>query len=96
MAEDGMDCRLMEVGAAFRSGRGSPSPSCASVFRSMSMADKMNCRLMEVVTFGEWGKPFVGEVFIVGQNGASSNFRLQANRRQNGEPEVSAIVLAFY
>ena len=43
MAEDGMDCRLMEVGTAFRSSRGSPSPSCATVFRSMSMAeDGMN------------------------------------------------------
>jgi hypothetical protein len=88
MAEDGLDCRLMEIGAAFISGRGSPSPSCASVFRSMSMADRMNCRLMEVLTFGG--------VFVVGQNGASSNFRLHANGRQNGGPEVSAVVLAFY
>jgi hypothetical protein len=60
------------------------------------MADRINCRLMEVLTFGEWGKPFIGGVFIVGQNGATSNFRLHTNGRQNGGPEVSADVLAFY
>jgi hypothetical protein len=41
------------------------------------MADRMNCRLMEVVTLGEWVKLVVVGVFIVGQNGAQFKFQAE-------------------
>jgi hypothetical protein len=76
MIEDGMDCRLMEFGTAFRSSGGSPSPSCATVFRSSMAEDGMNCRVKI-----EKGEAFCWWSLYGGAMARSSNFRLKAHGR---------------